>query len=919
MKPGDTLGTYQVLAKLGEGGMGEVYRARDSKLNRDVAIKILPDVFAHDRDRIARFTREAQTLAALNHPNIAQIYGVLEEDQPAHVHALVMELVEGDDLSVLIARHAGSSPSSASGWSPGASAPGIPLPEALPIAKQIADALEAAHEQGIVHRDLKPSNIKVRPDGTVKVLDFGLAKALDADASGASSATADAMNSPTLAVHATQMGLIIGTAAYMAPEQARGKAVDKRADIWAFGVVLYEMLTGRRAFTGDDVSVTLASVLKDDVAWAALPADLPASLRRLLRRCLEKDPKRRLSAIGDARLELDEPDAPVSPSASPATASMPARPRWHRLAWALSTLVALAALVAAAYIVAARGPDAPAGPIFVALPVEPADVLGGEVSFSPDGREMVFVGRTGTTSQLFRRSLSQPGASVIPGTEGAGSDGAAFSPDGKRLAFRANRRLKTISLDGGPATELATVRGSRPAWGPDDTIIANVVGNGGLSSVPAAGGPPKTLTKLDTAAGDIEHIDPIVLPEGRALLYLVNNSVAGDAEPMLVAQTFAGGARKPLFRASLVRWLPSGELLFLRGATAMRVGFDARTLTVLGEAVPVRDRGLASGGTLLLEPSPAGALAYVSDDAPSVARGLLPVNRLVKVIEGGATAPIELPERTFSDPRVSPDGTRIAVHGFSKGFDNWVGDLRRGTLMRLTFDAGEDETPVWSPDGRTIAYTSTREGLERAIYRKPADGSGTEELLWSGKGHLHLGGFTPDARAIVLSFRTGASNDIGSLSLETGKLTPLLAAPYGEYDPTLSKDGRWLAYTSDESGRPEVYVRSFPTLEGRWQISIDGGTEPVWARDGRRLFYRGGGKIMAVNVAPGPGFVPSSPKPFADDRFAAAQGDTHTSYDALPDGSLLMVQDTVERRAIRYVSLVLNWLQAPPARAEDGR
>jgi serine/threonine-protein kinase len=349
----------------------------------------------------------------------------------------------------------------------------------------------------------------------------------------------------------------------------------------------------------------------------------------------------------------------------------------------------------------------------------------------------------------------------------------------------------------------------------------------------------------------------------------------------------------------------------------MRVGFDPRTLTLLGEAVPVPDRLLASGGIVLLEPSSSGALAYVSTDAVMGAGGMSAATRMVKVTDGGATSPFAFPERAFSDPRVSPDGTKVAVHGFEKGFDNWVADLKRGTLMRLTFDVGEDETPVWSPDGRSIAYSSTREGLERAVFRKAADGSGTEELLWSGKGHMHLGGFTPDGKTIVVSYTTGAPNDIGSLSVETGKLTPLLAAPYGEYDPALSKDGRWLAYTSDESGRPEVYVRSFPSLEGRWQVSIDGGSEPVWARDGRTLYFRGSGKILAVAVAPGSSFVPASPRAFVDDRFSAVQGDTHTGFDALPDGSLLMVQDTVERRAIRYVNLVVNWLQALSAQAKD--
>ena len=811
---GIRLGPYEIVAPLGAGGMGEVYRGRDTKLNRDVAIKILPDVFAHDTERVARFAREAQTLASLNHPNIAQIYGVIEEDQPAHVHALVMELVEGEDLSTIIARHAGPDTTSSSGWSPGASAPGMPFADVLSIAKQIAEALEAAHEQGVIHRDLKPANVKVRPDGTVKVLDFGLAKALDANASGASSATADAAHSPTLTARATQMGMIIGTAAYMAPEQARGKAVDRRADIWAFGVVLYEMLTGQRAFHGEDVSVTLASVIKEDVNWHALPADVPASVRRLLRRCLEKDPKRRLSAIGDARLELDEPDAPAPASGLAAATSLPVRPRWHRLAWAASTMATLAVLAGVAWVVVSRPAPAPPKPVFAALPIEPAEILGGSLTFSPDGSALVFVGRTGTASHLYRRALSQPSATLIAGTEGATMDGAAFSPDGKWLAFRSSRLLKKIPVEGGSPTALGATRWGRPEWGPDNTIIANMAGHAGLSVVPAAGGTPTPLTRLDAAAGDVAHEQALMLPGGKAFLYIAQRNLAGDDEGTVMAQPFEGGAPKALFQASWIRWLPPGDLLFVRNTTAMRVAFDPRTLTVQGEPVSVIQNVVAWGGAAMVEPGAGGSLAYVTDPSAVNGRALSAQNRLVTVAESGVVTPIALPEHTFSDPRVSPDGARVVVHGYETGRDNWVADLKRGTLMRLTFDPGEDETPIWSPDGRWIVWTSTRADVERVIYRKAADGSGSEELLWKGKGHLHLGGFAADGKTLVISFTTGGPYDIGIIDVQSGTLTPMLNGPYGEYDATISPDGRWLAYASDEAGRPEVYVPIVPLHTG---------------------------------------------------------------------------------------------------------
>ena len=912
--PGTSVGSYEVTGTLGAGGMGEVYRGRDTRLNRDVAIKILPDAVAHDADRVARFTREAQTLAALNHPNIAQIYGIVEAPASpdaggggGHVHALVMEFVEGEDLSTIIVRHAGSKDPASTDWSPGASAPGIPLADALPIAKQVADALEAAHEQGIIHRDLKPANIKVRADGTVKVLDFGLAKALPPEGV---SATADAVNSPTLTARATQMGLIIGTAAYMAPEQARGKSVDRRADIWAFGVVLYEMLTGRRLFSGEDSSDVLAAVLRQEVDWTLLPAGTPPSVRRLLRRCLEKDPRRRLSAIGDARLELDDTES--SPATS-ITTPPPGPAGSTGLAWGIAVVTLLAAAIAGAYALAGRGDETPAAPVHLAVPVDPADVLAGTFTFSPDGTQLAFVGRKNGTTGLYLRSLGRSAATLVPGSEGIRVEGAGFSPDGRWLAFSTGRTLKKAPVDGGPATAMGQAWQNRPAWGPGDTIIYAAIGQTGLSQLAAAGGTPTTLTRLDPKRGDLDHAAPLVLPGGRTLLYQA--ATTDDVQPLVIAQSFESGESKPLFRGRWTRVLPSGDLLFVRGTTLMRVGFDERTLSTRGEPAAVMERIFTWGEAALVEPSSTGMLAYYQSadagEAQQTQTTMAVPNRLVVVARDGTARPIELPEHTFSDPRVSPEGTHVVVHGFETGRDNWVADLRRGTLMRLTFDSGEDETPIWTPDGRWIVYTSTRRDLVRAVFRKAADGSGPETVVWSGTGHVHLGGFTPDGRTLVISRSDGGAFDLASISVDDGKLTPLTATPFGEFDAALSRDGRWLAYASDESGRPEIYVTAFPSLDGRWQVSTDGGTEPVWSRDGRTLYYRGSGKVMAVDIALGAAFRQSLPRAMFDDRFAATQTLTHTCYDTMPDGSLLMVQEAADRIAIKHINIVLNFFSKP--------
>ena len=883
---GTRLGPYEITSAIGAGGMGEVYRARDSKLQRDVAIKVLPEFFASDPERLARFEREAQSLAALNHPNIAQVFGVIEKPP-----ALAMELVEGEDLSQRIARGA------------------LPLDEALPIAKQIAAALEAAHERGIVHRDLKPANIKVRGDGTVKVLDFGLAKAMDSSSAGQgfSPAGGDSpkgldyeRNSPTFTSPAmTQIGVILGTAAYMAPEQAKGRRVDKRADIWAFGAVLFEMLTGRRPFGGEDVTEVIASVVKDEPHWALLPPTTPHAITRLIRRCLVKDPQQRLRDIGDARLDLAslEEVVPI--------------PRGNRRG--LGTVAILMIVLASLSLGAlgawgvARTQQRPSRPASarLSMSIAPAESLVGGFVLSPDGSQLAFVGQLAGKNQIFLRRMDGDDAGALPGTEGVSLAGPSFSPDGRWLVFTAISTLKKVPVNGGPVTilgENVVGGGSRPVWGADHTIVFSNPMRG-LSSIPAAGGTPTVLTTPDSKKAELVHEMPWILPDGKTILFSIRNSTVatGSRGTTIVAHTLETGARRELFPGVMLGVVGDDQLIVGRDDTVMSMGFDTKRLEVVGEPAPllrgvrVADRGMfsrvpqltiARNGTIVY--LPAGAADF---------RALMMTDR------SGASSRIAAPEHNYSDPKISPDGNRIAVHVFEEGRDNWIFDLRTGASTRLTFDVGEDETPVWSPDGKWIYWTSTRENVSRAIYRKSSDGTGPEQKIWTGDPHVHLGGLTPDGAKLVVSMIQGQHIHLASIGTADGKLTPLLTTPFRNTTPALSPDGRWLAYASDESGQPEVYVQPFPSMQGRTQVSAGGGLEPVWSRSSPELYYRGRGKLMAVGLSTVNGF--SRAVPLVDDRLANPQGEDHTGYDVTADGRFVMVsRPSVAEGAVTHLKVI---------------
>jgi len=861
---GTRLGPFEVLASIGSGGMGEVYRARDLKLDREVAIKVLPEALAMDPERIARFEREAKMLAALNHPHIAHIHGLEESDG---IRALVMELVDGPTLADRIAKGP------------------IPLDEALPIAKQIADALEAAHEEGIIHRDLKPANIKVRADGTVKVLDFGLAKAFDPAASSAGGATM----SPTLSVHATQAGIILGTAAYMAPEQARGKSVDKRADIWAFGCVLYEMLTARHAFEGDDISTTLAAVIKSDPEWSALPAAAPSSLRRLLHRCLHKDPKTRLRDIGEARVAIDAVLAgAVDESALLAPVrSVPAR---RRVA-AVAGVVLITAIVTGAIARwATRSTVAPSHVWrFQIVPPSSAAVsLNGytrSVTLTPDGSRLIYVGANGTT--LFMRPLDQ--LELTPLVRSGGCRDPFVSPDGKWVGFFDGPQImKKVPITGGPALTVATLTSAErgATWASDDTIIFSTAAPAtGLQRLNASGGTPIVLTRPDRARGEANHLWPELLPGDQAVLYTVTATTGGvDAASLAILDLRNGRSRVLLHGGFHAQYVPSGHLVYAAAGTLRAIGFDLAHLTVVGTPVPVVPQvQTTSFGAVEARMASDGALVYVPGGTRSTPQTVVWVDRQ------GHETPIAAPPRGYSQPRLSPDGARIAVTvGFDQNADIAVWDLARATLARITSDPADDSFEEWSPDGHRVLFASDRLGV-RNLFSQPVDTtSAVERLIESANPQIPTA-VSPDGKWLLfteLSPKTG--QDVMAVRLDgTRQILPLVQTPFTERNGIVSPDGHWLAYEADDSGSFEVYVRPFPDVNnGLSPVSTSGGTQPLWARSGRELFYLApDGALMRVAVTGGPAWKASAPTKMLEGRYVVSPGGNFPrNYDIAADG-----------------------------------
>jgi Tol biopolymer transport system component len=882
LTPGTRLGQYKITTQIGVGGMGEVYRATDTNLKRAVAIKVLPVSVAADAERLARFQREAEVLAALNHANIAHIHGY---EELGGVRAIVMELVEGEDLAERLLRGP------------------IPLDEALPMARQIAEALEAAHERGIIHRDLKPANIKVRADGSVKVLDFGLAKAVAGDSGGSTPGTAAMSDSPTLTSPAmmTEIGVILGTAAYMAPEQAKGRPADKRSDLWAFGCVLYEMLTGTRAFEGRDVADTMANVLKLEPDWDRLPTNTPPAVRLLLRRCLRKEKRERLQDAGDARIDIEDAlSAPVN-GAPPGSEAARARLR-------PGVLVAGVALLGGAILggvavwnlkPSPRSTSAAVAKLTVTLPAdEELVVVYPTVAVSPDGTHLIYVARQREVQRLHLRAIDSLESKALLGTEGASAP--FFSPNGQWVGFFADGRLKKIPVGGGASQVVCDAPGARGgSWAPDDVIYFAPGALSGLWQVSAAGGAPHPFTTLQQ--GEISHRWPQVLPGGQAVLF-TSRTGPGSDERQVQVQRVSNGERRMLAQGDTGSYVPTGHLVYVQPATGMLVAvtFDVTRLQVGASAPVAVAQGILPGGEgAHYTVSGNGLLAYVAGRSDFDDRTLVWVDRT------GKTEPVNAPARSYEIPQVSPDGLQVAFMTSGATFDVWVYNFARGSATKLTSE-GSNQFPIWSPDGKRLTYRATRAGT-RNIFWRMADGSATEVRLTTGEESHAPGSWSPNGQVLLFT-DAKVGRDILALSLRDRKVQPFLQTRSSEAAPRFSPDGRWVAYVSDESGREEIYVRPYPGPGGRWPISTDGGTEPLWNPRGRELFYRKGNKLMAVDIAFQPTPVAGTPRLLFTGDFLPASTPV-PNYDVAGDGRrFLMVQPSArEKAASTQITVVVNW------------
>jgi Tol biopolymer transport system component/predicted Ser/Thr protein kinase len=852
---GARLGPYEILAPIGAGGMGEVYRARDTRLDRTVAIKICAEQFSE------RFEREARAISALNHPNICTLHDV-------GPNYLVMEYIEGPTLS----------------------GP-IPLAEALPIARQIAEALEAAHEKGIVHRDLKPANIKLTADGKVKVLDFGLA----AVAQTSRSVSCDPANSPTLTISATLAGTILGTAAYMSPEQARGATVDKRADIWSYGVVLYEMLTGREMFGGETISDTLAAVLRADIDWPALPPETPATIRRLLRRCLERDRKKRLADIADARLEIDEAlaGAPVEKAAAPV--------RTRVLPWVLATMLLAVGLLA---VLLVHFRESPPENRLLKLQIQPPEKTAfGSLAVSPDGRLLAFTATDSSGSvQLWVRPLDSFTARPLAASDGHSS--LFWSPDSRFIGFFAAGKLKKVEASGGSVqTICAAPNGRNGTWNRDGVILFEAYSTP-LFIVAAAGGEAKALTSVDASRKESAHRWPSFLPDGRHFLYTVlspqleNSGIYLGALDSKDRTRLAGDTSNAAYA--------SGYLLFARARTLMAQRFDAGKLQPAGEPRPVAEQVGQNfvSGLAMYSASENGLLVYGSSDATAssgIDSQLTWFDRTGKRLETIGESGIN------SRPQLSPDEKRVVVDRLdprANNYDLWLIELERGIPTRFTFDPGNDWGPVWSPDGARIAFASNRLG-NFDLYVKASSGAGKEELLLKTEQRKFPTDWSFDGRFLLYSQNDPKTNsDLWVLALSDKKPTPFLRTEFNERDASFSPDGKWIAYTSDESGKDEIYVQTFPASGGKWQISTSGGSRARWRRDGKELFYLAADqKIMAVEVTTGAIFRAGVPKPLFETRITGP----YVRFAVTANGQRFLLPAPVGDAVPTPATVVINW------------
>jgi serine/threonine protein kinase/Tol biopolymer transport system component len=893
---GQTLGPYQVLSKIGEGGMGEVYRARDSRLHREVAIKALPAAVTSDPERVARFEREAQILASLHHPNIAGIHG-LEQSAPSPgagqtgATYLVLEFVDGKPLDAIL--RAGGA---------------LPPDETLAIARQIADAIAAAHEKGIIHRDLKPGNVMVTADGQVKVLDFGLGKSLD-DGRPAAGESA-AANSPTVTIGATQAGIILGTAGYMSPEQAKGRTADRRSDVWSFGCVLFEMLAGTRAFEGEDITDTIAAVVRGEPNWKALPATTPPALRTLIERCLLKDRTQRLADMSVVKYVLEEAtrvhQVQVPGLASPKLeARSPAR--------RVLVLAGVAALsVAATVAVMSFRPGASSPPVnsqigrfTVVLPDgdEVTVVNMVPLALAPDGGSMVYTGLRAGKTQLFLHDFAAGKTTPIDGTDQARSP--FFAPDGRWVAFFSRGKLRKITIGGASPGEIADARDARGgAWGPDDTIYYAPTNTSGLWKVRANGGTAAELTKVDHAAGETSHRNPYALPDGTGLLFMVWTGPGAD-EHRIEHLTFADGRRQVVARnADGPVTLTNGHLIYagrqdtlfaapwnparpsLEGVEPVTLPFPAQI-----ESEGVAAYAAASNGTLV---------HLLGDRSRRLAR-------IVWVDRSGRTEALPLPERDYASATISPDGTRAAVQIRGGMEEIWIYDFRTGAFTPFVTPGGSSQAPVWTMDSKSLVYRGTRQG-SRNLYRKAADGSDTEERLTTKPDVLHTPtSATTDGKWIIFLEGGLTGGDLMKVALDGPHETqPVIATPASETSGLVSPDGRWIAFDSAVSGLVEVWVKPFdsPTSAIR-KISRDGGTASRWSRDGKELYYSVPNGIMVVSVS---GDTFGQPRLLFEGQYRRS-ANANTNYDVSRDGRFLHVQPVQLTKPPTRIEVVLNSLQ----------
>ena len=844
--PGQNLLHYRLIEKIGEGGMGVVWSAEDITLKREVAIKILPDALAADAERLARFAREARLLATLNHPNIAAVYGLHEAEG---VRFLAMELVRGEDLSQRTARGP------------------LAVDDALEIARQVAEGLRSAHAEGIIHRDLKPANIRLGPEGEVKVLDFGLAKAMATERDGSSSGASPSL-SPTITSLGTVAGVLLGTAAYMSPEQARGKTVDRRADIWAFGCVLFEMLTGKVVFCGETITDTLAAVVRGDPDWEMLPTNLPRGVRKVLQQCLAKNPRKRLHEIADVTLlmesAIEESLEPTATADAPHSSSSRLR---EGLAWTLAAAAIVTAMVLALRPGEVEG-TGQSTEFTISLSAEtPLAYIDVPIlAFSPDARTIAFVAEDPETKRpvIYLRDLDQSEPWPLPGTESGSAP--FFSPDGKHLGFFADGELRRVSLGGGSRVTLAETSSPRGGvWLPDDTILYAPEYTSGLWRIPASGGVPRPVAEPDFEQRERTFRWPSVLPDGNTVMFTVGSSDSPNDydNAKIVVLTLDDGVRHDVVeRANMARFLPPDKLIFSRQGVLYAVGFDPDGPELLGDPVQVKDGvgGVPSSGASYFDVSPAGDLVYVAGSVTDTTGNLVLVDR-----EGSAT-PLPIDPRGFHQPNFSPDGKSIAfaVGPGSVGVtgDVWVFSFSDGGLRRVTF-GGSDLYPLWTPDGSRITFLHSQDST---ILLKAADGTGEAELIAKSPANAFYlpTSWSPDGRTIALTSTTGTTD--GYL-LSVGDEQPRLIRK-DISSPMISPDGRWLAYVSPASGTTTIFVEPVEG-EGKWQVSPERGSYPRWSPDGRKLFFIDTAKperpLMEVDVAEGESFRCGMPRVVIDD------------------------------------------------------